>query len=149
MVSKNYGSDLTYVRCGTVALTNGAPKTMTTNNIISDDGQLQVESLKAALENEIQAASQPCIVLVVDENVTFARLFLQGIKGERNTNRCIMPLLGAALAELAKHAMDEEPETLAVMGKYFGLGREKKASLSELLAAFAEVENKEGEQDEH
>ena len=111
------------------------------------DGQLQVESLKAALENEIQAASQPCIVLVVDEGVTLTRLFMKGITGEKNTNRCIMPLLAGALAELSKRVMCEEPEALAVMGKYFGLGREKKASLSELLAAFAEVENKEGEQD--
>lgn len=117
---------------------------MTTNNIITDDGQLQVESLKAALENEIQAASQPCIVLVVDEGVTFARLFLQGIEGERNTNRCIMPLLGAALAELAKRVMNEEPEALAVMGKYFGLSRMKGANMMEF---FADLFKGKGEQD--
>ena len=117
---------------------------MTTNNIISDDGQLQVESLKAALENEIQAASQPCIVLVVDEDVTFARLFLQGLEGVRNTNRCIMPLLGAALAELAKRAMSEEPEALADMGKYFGLSRMKSSSM---LDFFADLVKGKGEQE--
>lgn len=112
------------------------------------DGQLQVESLKAALENEIQAASQPCIVLVVDEGVTLARLFLQGIEGKRNTNRCIMPMLGGALAELAKRAMDEEPDALAVMGKYFGLGREKKQQKAVLAALMPALGIKEeGEQD--
>lgn len=108
-------------------------KTMTVEQELVKDGQLQVESLKTVLGNDELTTASPCIVLVVDEDVTMGRLFLHGFKDEqRSVNRCLMPLLGAALAELARQAMCNDPEALAVVGKFFGRERAKNRARNSL-----------------
>ena len=111
---------------------------MTVEQLVKD-GQLQVESLKAVLGNDKLTTASPCIVLVVDEDATMARLFMHGFVDEAiSLNRCLMPLLGAALAELARLAMCKDPEALAVVGKFLGRERAKnrtRNSLGGLLAA--------------
>ena len=120
---------------------------MTEGNIVTD-GQLQVENLKAVLDSDELGASMPCIVMVVDEDATLSRLMVEGIEGERNIHRCIMPMLGCALGELAKRAMCSEPEALSVVGRFFGLSREKNvtvATLEALKNALSGGEEMEGE----
>ena len=115
---------------------------MTVEQLVKD-GQLQVESLKAVLGRDELRASKPCIVLVVDEDVTMTRLFMDGFEGERNTNRCIMPLLGGALAEFAKRAMQEDAAGLEAMGKFFALGRKGRALNGGIGALLAALDGKE------
>lgn len=101
-------------------------KTMTVEHELVKDGQLQVENLKTVLGNDELTTASPCIVVVVDEDATMARLFLHGFVNEAaSVNRCLMPLLGGALAELARLAMCNDPEALAVVGKFFGRERAK------------------------
>ncbi len=118
---------------------------MTVETELVKDGQLQVESLKTVLDNDALTTAAPCIVLVVDEDATTARLFLDGFADEaRSVNRCLMPLLGAALSELARQAMCNDPEALAVVGKFFGRERAKnrvKHGLAGLLAELTEKED--------
>lgn len=118
--------------------------TMTDTELVKD-GQLQVESLKTVLDNDALTTAAPCIVLVVDEDSTMGRLFMHGFEDEaRSVNRCLMPLLGAALSELARQAMSNDPEALAVVGKFFGRERAKiraRRSLTGLLAELTEEED--------
>ena len=119
-------------------------KTMTVEQELVKNGQLQVESLKTVLDNDALTTASPCIVLVVDEDATMARLFLHGFKDEqRSVNRCLMPLLGAALAELARQAMCNDPEALAVVGKFFGRERAKNRARNSLGGLLASLVGKE------
>ncbi len=124
-------------------------KTMTVEQELVKDGQFQVENLKTVLDNDELTTASPCIVLVVDEDATMARLFLHGFKDEqRSVNRCLMPLLGGALAELARQAMCNDPEALAVVGKFFGRDRAKDRALNSLGGLLAALEGKEVVSDE-
>ncbi|MBE6434865.1 MAG: hypothetical protein E7030_01505 [Akkermansiaceae bacterium] len=117
---------------------------MTVEQELVKNGQLQVESLKTVLDNDALTTASPCIVLVVDEDATMARLFLHGFKDEqRSVNRCLMPLLGAALAELARQAMCNDPEALAVVGKFFGRERAKNRARNSLGGLLASLVGKE------
>lgn len=119
-------------------------KTMTVEHELVKDGQLQVESLKTVLDNDKLTTASPCIVLVVDEDATMARIFLHGFKDEqRSVNRCLMPLLGGALAELARQAMCNDPEALAVVGKFFGRERAKDRARNSLGGLLASLVGKE------
>lgn len=106
---------------------------MTVETKLVKDGQFQVESLKTVLGNDELTTTAPAIVLVVEEATTMTRLFLHGFENEASSvNRCLMPLLGAALCELAKQAMCRTPEALAVVGKFFGLGHAKNRARNSL-----------------
>ena len=119
-------------------------KTMTVEQELVKDGQLQCDALGAVLGDDGLTASKPCIVLVVDEDTTMARLFLHGFVNEATSiNRCLMPLLGAALAELARQAMCNDPEALAVVGKFFGRERAKNWARNSLGGLLADLEGKE------
>ena len=119
-------------------------KTMTVEHELVKDGQLQVENLKTVLGNDELTTASPCIVVVVDEAATMARLFLHGFVNEAGSvNRCLMPLLGGALAELARLAMCNDPEALAVVGKFFGRERAKNRARNSLGGLLAALEGKE------
>lgn len=119
-------------------------KTMTVEQELVKDGQFQVGNLKTVLHNDALTTASPCIVLVVDEDATMARLFLHGFVNEATSiNRCLMPLLGAALAELARQAMCNDPEALAVVGKFFGRERAKNRARNSLGGLLASLVGKE------
>ena len=122
-------------------------KTMTVEQLVKD-GQLQCDVLEAVLDMGELKDSQPCIVLVVREDSTQCRMMLDGLGN--NSNRCIMPMLGTALSEIASRAMWEDPEALAVMGRFFGLFKERRATkgkLDEMLTALNGKETEDEQQD--
>lgn len=112
-------------------------KTMTVERLVKD-GQLQCDALGAVLDDDGLTASKPCIVLVVDEEQCQCRLLLDALAGRVDYNSHLMPLLGVALSEFAARVMKEEPEALAMMGRFYGLSHERRGA-KKGLAALLEV----------
>lgn len=122
-------------------------KTMTVEQLVKD-GQLQCDALGAVLDDDGLTASKPCIVLVVDEEYCQCRLLLGALAGREDSNSHLMPLLGIALSEFAARVMREEPEALAMMGRFYGLRHERRGAEKGLEALLAALEGKEAENDE-
>lgn len=99
-------------------------KTMTVEQELVKDGQLQVESLKAVVSKDGMRLDTPGIVLVADGNSTMA---LHSVAGcEPGTwGSVLWPMVGGALAELLKRAKDHDAEAWAVVARYFVLSAQE------------------------
>lgn len=111
-------------------------KTMTVEHELVKDGQLQVESLKAVLEDA--ALDKAGVVLVADSEHTVARSCVEGCT-LNSWGSVLWPMVGCAVAELVKRAKDHDAEAWAVVARYFVLSGQpevkavKVGSLDEFL----------------
>lgn len=123
-------------------------KTMTVEHELVKDGQLQVESLKAVLEDA--ALDKAGVVLVADSKHTVARSCVEGCT-LNSWGSVLWPMVGCAVAELVKRAKDHDAEAWAVVARYFVLSGQpdvkavKVGSLDEFLKVLG---GKEAESDE-
>lgn len=121
---------------------------MTVEHELVKDGQLQVESLKAVLEDA--ALDKAGVVLVADSQHTVARSCVEGCT-LNSWGSVLWPMVGCAVAELVKRAKDHDAEAWAVVARYFVLSGQpevkavKVGSLDEFLKVLG---GKEAESDE-
>lgn len=99
-------------------------KTMTVEQELVKDGQLQVESLMAVVSKDGMRLDRPGIVLVADGNSTMALHSVAGFE-PGTWGSVLWPMVGGALAELLKRAKDHDAEAWAVVARYFVLSAQE------------------------
>lgn len=111
-------------------------KTMTVEQVLVKDGQLQLDTLFAALEDA--ALDKAGVVLVADSEHTVARSCVEGCK-LNSWGSVLWPMVGCAVAELVNRAKAHDADAWAVVARYFVLSGQpdvkavKVGSLDEFL----------------
>lgn len=95
-------------------------KTMTVEQELVKDGQLQVESLKTVVSKDGMRLDRPGIVLVADGDSTMALHCIAGCE-PGTWGSVLWPMVGGAVAELVNRAKAHDADAWAVVARYFVL----------------------------
>ena len=97
-------------------------KTMTVEELVNKDGQLQPDVLAAVVDDCVLATAG--VVLVADGGRTCVRHSVEGC--ELNTQGSVLwPMLSGALGTLVCRAKRNDAEAWAVVARWFALGQEE------------------------
>jgi len=91
---------------------------MTVEQVLVKDGQLQLDTLFAALEDA--ALDKAGVVLVADSEHTVARSCVEGCT-LNSWGSVLWPMVGCAVAELVNRAKAHDADAWAVVARYFVL----------------------------